>query len=458
MGDAAIFRRTVWSVLRKASLISAVIMAATAVAAPVQAAKQAAIVVDAESGAVLYESNSKAQTFPASLTKMMTLYLLFEAIDDKRFKLDSQLKASANAQAQPATKLGLKSGQQISVEKAIQALVVHSANDVAVVVAEALCGTEMRFARLMTSKARDLGMANTAFRNASGLPNPAQVTTARDMAILARAVMSRFPHHYHFFSTQSFTYLGRTYQSHNRVMKSYAGADGLKTGYIRASGFNVATSAERDGRRLIGVVMGGKSAKLRDKQMARLLDQGFGLAGKSSTQAASLPPAAFASTKKAANGLIPPQKPVAAVAAATPASIGSLIETTVLADAMAEPQMAATAVAFVEPAADAAPAGGGEAVVTWGIQVGAFASYEPAEKAAAGASKRVAGLVKDAQIAVDETAGANGKLYRARLVGLSKSNATAACRQLKAKKVPCLVFQTEMTLAMNGGGAALPAQ
>jgi D-alanyl-D-alanine carboxypeptidase len=392
----------------------------------------ASIIVEADSGTVLYESNSKSRSYPASLTKMMTLYLLFEAIEAKRFALDDLLPVSAHAAKQPATNLGLGVGQQISVEKAILALIVHSANDVAVVVAEAVGGTESQFAAKMTKKARELGMKSTVFRNASGLPNPAQVTTARDMAILARAVVARFPDFYGYFSAESFSHRGRVYKSHNRVLQSYPGADGLKTGYIRASGFNLATSAMRDGRRIIAVVLGGSSARARDLKMIDLLDQGFALAAKKSAMqvaanALPQPPAKTTRTAAAGKRLIPPMKP----------EIDQIAETIQIASL--EPVGAPVA----EPAA-AAPR-----EYAWGIQVGAFNSYQPALKAATRASKRVADLVKDAQLVVDETAKGKSKLYRARLIGLSKDDAQAACRQLKKKAIDCLVFQADVEMAMN---------
>jgi D-alanyl-D-alanine carboxypeptidase len=399
----------------------------------------AAIIVDADSGAVLYASRSKTRTYPASLTKMMTLYLLFEAIDAKRMELDDLLPVSAHAAKQPATDLGLAKGQQIAVEKAILALIVHSANDVAVVIAEALGGTETKFAAKMTKKARELGMTSTTFRNASGLPNSGQVTTARDMAILARALITRFPEFYHYFSAHSFTHRGRVYASHNRVLLSYPGADGLKTGYIRASGFNLATSAMRDGRRLVAVVLGGRSARSRDLKMIELLDQGFALAAKkSATQVAddTLPAAPKhknASTVAIAS-LIPPTKPDAV----TPQAGSIKIE--------------ALQVASLDPvstSADEETVKASTSTRVWGIQVGAFNSYEPALRAANRASKRVASLVKDAQVVVDETAKGKTTLYRARLIGLSKKNAQVACKKLKAKAIDCLVFQTDVTLAMS---------
>ncbi len=384
----------------------------------------ASIIVDAETGAVLHESNSKARTYPASLTKMMTLYLLFEAIEAKRFKPDDLLAVSAHAARQPATDLGLKTGQQISVEKAILALVVRSANDVAVVVAEALGGTESQFAAMMTQKARTLGMKSTVFRNASGLPDARQVTTARDMAILARALVARFPDFYPYFSAQNFSHRGRVYASHNRVLESYPGADGLKTGYIRASGFNLAASAVRDGRRIIGVVLGGRSAWARDAKMIDLLDKGFALVSTTSatqTAASALPQPPLPTVGTA--GLIPPLKPRASTI-----------------------QVASLAPIGTPAAGDSKPSAG---KYIWGIQVGAFNSYQPALKAATRASKRVPDLVKDAQLVVDETAKGKSKLYRARLIGLSKQNAQAACRQLKKKAIDCLVFQADVALAMN---------
>jgi D-alanyl-D-alanine carboxypeptidase len=429
-----------------------------------------AIIVDAESGKVLYESNSGARTFPASLTKMMTLYLLFEAIEAKQVKLDDLLPVSAHAAVQPATDLRLQPGQRISVEKAILGLIVHSANDVAVVVAEALGGTESQFAAKMTKKARELGMTSTQYKNASGLPDAGQLTNARDMAILARALIARFPSFYPYFATESFTYAGRVYTSHNHVVMNYAGADGLKTGYIRASGYNVATSAVRNGHRIIAVVMGGRSAYARDIQMMGLLDQGFALAAtQPKTQVASatlLPqPPTIASTQASQKTvktvgapalLMPATKP--AVLAA-PTAMAPEAVTVQVADAMLDATPAADAaqqadtaqIASIEPTA--APAAtktkSSAARGRWGIQVGAFNAYELALNAAKRASRRVATLVKNAQVVVDETVKGNATLYRARLVGLSKQNAHNACRQLKAKSIDCLVFQADVALAMN---------
>ena len=208
-------------------------------------AKYAALVVDADTGEVHHEVNGNTRNYPASLTKLMTLYLLFEAIDRHEVNLDTKLKISRRAARQPASKLGVVAGETIAVKDAILALIVKSANDVAVVVAENLAKSEREFALKMTAKAREIGMSATTFRNASGLPNRGQMTTARDMAKLARRIIERFPHFYEYFSTPSFTYKGVTYPTHNKMLGHYDGLDGLKTGYIRASGFNLVTSAER---------------------------------------------------------------------------------------------------------------------------------------------------------------------------------------------------------------------
>jgi D-alanyl-D-alanine carboxypeptidase len=437
-------------------------------AQPAMAAKSASIVVDAETGAVLYESNSRTQAYPASLTKMMTLYLLFEALEGKRFGLDDDLAVSQRAADQPPTDLRLKAGGTITVRKAIQALIVQSANDVAVTVAEAIGGSEDKFARQMTKTAKTLGMKQTVFKNASGLPNSGQVTTARDMAILARALMSRFPDYYEFFNTQSFRYNGRTYQTHNRVLKNYPGADGLKTGYTRASGYNLATSVERNGHRLIGIVLGGKTARGRDAQMMALLDEGFVLADSGAMSVAtSLPSAqrpAEKETKPADLGvtiaMIPPVKPAYEIDNPNAASLDSLVAQVmptaeaegdggIIAEALAAPE--AMQIAAVLPAAAPQPAKPAEnANVTWGIQVGAFTAEKPAAKAAATATEKLPKLLKGTQVAVDEITGEDGnKLYRARLIGLGEKDARKACTELQNQSMPCMAFKANITLALN---------
>jgi D-alanyl-D-alanine carboxypeptidase len=232
-----------------------------------------AIVVDANSGNVLHASNPDALRHPASLTKIMTLYILFERLEAGKLKLNTPLKVSAHAEDQAPTKLDLEDGETILVEDAIKGMVTRSANDAAVVVAEALADSEEEFARLMTRKAQALGMSKTVYKNASGLPNDAQVTTARDQAILGRAIQERFPTYYKYFQTHSFEFRGHTIGNHNRLLGRVEGVDGIKTGYTNASGFNLVTSLRRDKRHVVAVVLGGASAGSRDARMRELLSQ-----------------------------------------------------------------------------------------------------------------------------------------------------------------------------------------
>ncbi|MCZ6467248.1 MAG: D-alanyl-D-alanine carboxypeptidase, partial [Alphaproteobacteria bacterium] len=257
-------------------------------------AKYASVIMDAETGRVVHAVNANTRNYPASLTKMMTLYMVFAALEDGRLSMDQRLKVSARAARQPSSKLGLRKGQTITVKQAILAMVTKSANDVAATVAEALSGSERNFALTMTATARRLGMDRTIFRNASGLPHRGQQSTARDMAVLARALITDFPRHYHFFSTRTFTFGGIRHRNHNKMIATYDGADGIKTGYIRASGFNLVASAKRGDRRLIGVVFGGRSARGRDRHMATLLDKGFRVLDGTPTETA----AADAGTRK----------------------------------------------------------------------------------------------------------------------------------------------------------------
>ena len=252
--------------------------------------KYGSIVVDAYTGEVLSEDMADKQLYPASLTKIMTLFMVFEALERKEIKLDDQLKVSKRAAGMPPSKLGLPVGSTIKMEDAILALVTKSANDVAVVIGEAIAGSEIQFARKMTDRARQLGMSRTTFRNASGLPNRYQRSTARDMATLARVMISRFPDYYTYFSTRSFAYKGRSYRNHNKLLGHYDGVDGIKTGYINASGFNLVASAQRDGRRIIGVVFGGRTSARRNNHMVKLLDRGFETANSRSLVLAGTPP------------------------------------------------------------------------------------------------------------------------------------------------------------------------
>lgn len=243
---------------------------------PTWAAKKASIAICAETGAVYHTHQADVKTYPASLTKMMTLYLAFKALREGKATLKTRFKVSAHAARQSPTKLGLKKGTTISMKDAILALITKSANDAAVVLAEGLGkSTEAHFAKLMTAQARKLGMKHTVFKNASGLPNKHQVTTARDMATLSRALYAHFPKEFKYFGTKKFSYKGKVYNNHNKLLASVKGVDGIKTGFINASGFNLAASMVRNNKRIIAVVMGGATAKARDKKMTKLLETTF---------------------------------------------------------------------------------------------------------------------------------------------------------------------------------------
>jgi D-alanyl-D-alanine carboxypeptidase len=237
--------------------------------------RDAALVIDGKSGQVLYERNAAAERHPASLTKMMTLYLLFEALKDQRVTLKTPITISRLAAAQLKVNLNLSPGMTMSLETAIKAVIVRSANDVAVAIAEAVGGTEGHFAQLMTAKARALGMHNTFYHNASGLPDALQVTTADDLAVLARHLAYDFPQYYPYFATPSFSYHGRSYYTHDNILWRFQGTDGIKTGYTNASGFNLVSSVVRDDAHVIAVVLGGNTARQRDDEMVHLLSSTF---------------------------------------------------------------------------------------------------------------------------------------------------------------------------------------
>jgi D-alanyl-D-alanine carboxypeptidase len=251
----------------------------------------ASLVIDAKTGRTLHAVNENALRHPASITKVMTLYMLFEQMERGRFRMDSPLRVSAYAASRPPSKIGVDAGDTIEVEDAIKALITKSANDVAVVVAENIAGSEEAFAEQMTRRARSLGMSRTVFRNASGLPDKEQVTTARDLTILARAIQERFPRHYGLFQTRSFNYAGRSYRNHNKLLGRIEGVDGIKTGYTRMSGFNLMTSAKADGRQIVSIVLGGRSGAVRDRIMADLVVSNLprASAGPRTTLVAQLP-------------------------------------------------------------------------------------------------------------------------------------------------------------------------
>jgi len=382
----------------KATIFGAALTAMVFLSQTAMAARYAALIVDERTGAVLHAANPDSRVYPASLTKMMTLYLVFESLKANRVRLNQALPVSRRAAKRPQSKLGLRFGQKITVRDAIGALVTKSANDVATVVAEAFGGTEERFAEMMTARAHLLGMSRTVFRNASGLPDKKQVTTARDMTRLVMAMRRDFPQFAHYFTMESFTYRGTKYNNHNRLLKRFKGTNGMKTGYVRASGFNIAVSVERDGERLIGTVFGGKTAGKRDTHMITLLRRVL--------------------KTIAENKRYPPALPTVAS------------------------RSRSVTLAGIAPAPRVEPEGESDETDRWAVQVGAFERFAPAHLAATRAARLAPGLNR-AKVVVKSTPANRGHVYRARLAGLSESRAETACRTLKMKKINCLVVKTD---------------
>jgi len=343
--------------------------------------------------------------------------MAFDALKHGRLHMTQKLPVSRRAAGMPPSKLGLKRGSTITVKDAIMSLVTKSANDAAVVLAEALSGTEIRFAQDMTRVARSLGMTRTTFRNASGLPNRQQLSTARDMAKLATRIRRDFPGYFDLFKTQRFTYNGRTYKNHNNLLRSYSGTDGIKTGYINASGFNLVATVERHGRRLIGIVFGGKTAKRRDRHLIKLLDKAFRKTELLVIRAPRRPtpglPANIALTDKDAPGSNPFSNTSESVVAAAPAA--------------PDPE-----------AIDTFTNG-------WSIQVGAFSNVTRARTAAHQARSRIGASAYKAAVAIVPTKGGNLVLYRARLIGLTEEKAAQSCQMLSRADMPCVIVSPVAT-------------
>jgi D-alanyl-D-alanine carboxypeptidase len=465
----------------------------------------ASMLVDGNNGSTLEESNADGLRHPASLTKVMTLYLLFERLEVGKIGLDTQLSVSQHAAEQSPTKLGLKPGQTISVQDAIKGVVTRSANDAAVVIAENLGGSENAFAELMTQKARALGMSHTTYVNASGLPDDDQVTTARDQALLGRAIQDRFPRYYRFFSTTEFVFHGVTIHGHNHLLGSVNGVDGIKTGYIRASGFNLITSVHRDGRYIVGVVLGGRSAFERDAHMRALIEGNIRLA---STQR-SAPVIAERAAPKSEPQQIALAKPVPAgselptASATARTSVGSndpirpllvktvtyhtvtvrtasmipipvLVPTTPPAQPQAEAPTARVYVASADPTtpvpvanppapksvpkaepvltaqpvksmsvkvANSAPEAVPHAHGGWVVQIGAFDSEDEARQHLSDAKQKVHSALGTAEPFTERVQKSDKTLYRARFAGFDKDTAEAACKQLKHSDFACMTLK-----------------
>lgn len=455
------------------SLVMVGIVAATAtVATPAQAnPKYAGIVIDAKTGKVLYSDSADELRFPASLTKMMTLYLTFEALEAGKIKLNTRVPFSKNAASEPPTKLGVGVGNSITVEQAMLGLITRSANDASTALAEMLGGSEERFARMMTQKARALGMTRTVYRNANGLPNSAQVTTARDQARLGIALRQHFPQYYDYFSVRSFRFGKQTINGHNRLLGSVRGVDGIKTGYTRASGYNLVTSAQADGRSVVGVVIGGRSGAARDQQMRKLIATYMPQASRrgsgdliAQTKAAPTLTAEVASTAATAsvaggldlpeNGPVPSyryqESRIETAYAATTESSAEVVGKRALAatlkvqrDAVLPPedlteqgggvdQLTTSAVA---KATQALPAG-------WVIQIGATPDQDQAQKLLAKAKDQGGRALSAATPFTVAVNSGSAQLYRARFGGFdNQDRAAAACKALKRKGFACWASQ-----------------
>ena len=408
---------------------------AAASAEPARAAKYAAIVIEETSGKVLFARNADKSRYPASLTKIMTLYLLFEELESGRMTMRTKLPVSRVAASRSPSKLYLKPGQTITVKDAIYALITKSANDVATVVGEALSGTEREFGKRMTRKARALGMSATTFRNASGLPHSKQRTTARDMARLAIAMRRDFPQYFGFFSTKSFRWRGKRFGNHNKLLSNYTGTDGIKTGYIDASGFNLVATVERNGVRLIGVVFGGRTGKTRDAHMVKILDKSFKRVkpGDIRTQlAAASSNAVRALPKTLPRSLpVPPPAPDTLPVAPPPrrASTGSID----------------LALAGESGYLDGRPPTPNlrrdEGPSKWSVQVGSFAKRANAHKAAAQARRAAVQVLGSTPARLTMVTRGNIPLWRVRFHNLDETEARSACAVLFAKGRPCVAIE-----------------
>jgi D-alanyl-D-alanine carboxypeptidase (penicillin-binding protein 5/6) len=423
-------RRLAFSIgLATATLVAAVAVPAQAQTPylqllPSTQSKYAAIVVDAKSGEVLYAKRADSTRYPASITKVMTLYLTYEALASGKLKLDDRVVFSPHAAAQAPTKLGLRAGDSISVSEAIQAMTTLSANDAAVAMAEKIGGSESRFVAMMTLRARELGMANTHFANANGLPDSRNVSTARDIALLSRAVMRDFPQYYRYFSQTNFSFRGRNIRNHNHLLTGVPGVDGLKTGFTNASGFNIAISGVRDGRRLIVVVLGGPTRAARDQNAEDLLLTGFDVMGRR----------ARGEQITVAQNLFEgdPIGPVVRDGVAQGDEAGA--ERIVLASA--KPIGRASKIEIVEPAKRGSK-GDIKRAEAWGIQVGAFRARSDAKEQIALIEKRFDKHVDDAKASTEKL----GRTWRARFSGMSEYEAKQACKAIKAKHLACAVVQ-----------------
>lgn len=402
-------------------LVLAVLRAAAA------SASVSSIMIDAENGDVMYEMNADERRYPASLTKLMTLYITFNALENNHIKLTDKLKVSRTAAGRSPSKLGVRAGETITVKDAIMAVIVKSANDCATVLAEHFAPTEADFAVLMTNTAHKLGMSHTTFKNASGLPNTQQKTTARDMAVLAMAVYHHFPQYYKWFSAKSFQYKGRTIGGHNYILKTFAGADGMKTGYTAASGYNIITSAKRSGKRVIAVTMGHNSVGERDKKVSRMMDKGLTHMQKGEINVAMLTNEINGKASAA-----PKATRLASVQKKTPAKTQAVR----LAKAQSKPAAKATKIA-------SASSNG-----RYAVQVGSFSDYQRARNYALTVKNKLAKKYAVHDIKVEKVQAESKTVYRSKVIGLAKNDANTICRNMKRSNQACLVTADSGALKM----------
>lgn len=460
-----------------AALFLSVLMGVTGVQSnAVAATKYAGIVIDAKTGKVLYARNADARRYPASLTKMMTLYLVFEDMKRGKINRKTRVKMSRHAASQPPSKLGIKPGRTFSIEQGIYALVTKSANDVATALGEKLSGSEVAFARRMTAKARQLGMHRTTFKNANGLPNRYQVTTARDMAKLGLALREHFPKKFRYFKTRSFKYGRRRYGNHNRLLGRIKGVDGIKTGYTRASGFNLVSSVSRGKRRVVAVVLGGKTGRSRNAQMTRIIKKYLPRAsrGRARTLIARAQAPRNITRKKVisarpaivASATIPTPKPVAGNRAAKINRIQTAHETsggrqnTANADeirmkliklaAKSMPMPSSRSLA-IDPIRTGSVAKSKQAAMaasdskhrsSWQIQIGATPTKNSARKLLSNARTKAKTILASTSDYMEPVVKGKSTLFRARFAGFpSKGSARRACRYLKKRKFDCLAIR-----------------
>jgi D-alanyl-D-alanine carboxypeptidase len=390
---------------------------------PIDEAKYAAIVIDANTGEVLYARRADSKRYPASITKVMTLYMTFQALSSGKLKLTDRVMVSPHAAAQAPSKLGIAAGESVSVDDAIRAMCTKSANDMAVAMAEKLGGTERVFAALMTQKAQELGMTESHYDNASGLPDAGQISSARDIAILSRAVLRDFPQYYHYFSETDFRFEGHDERNHNHLLDRVPGVDGIKTGYTAASGFNLDASAVRDGHRLIAVVLGGSTAATRDNHVAELLNVGFDVLhrreqGEKITVAQRL----FEDPKSPYDALAALPDTPAGAADAPPVRVGARV----------------TAARYAAAQGDGSGWTGHKKKdlgAAYMVQVGSFREKNEARQWLTTVTDRFEGRLADAHGAIVSHRGR----YLTRFQGLSRQEAVGACHAMRERRLACLV-------------------